>query len=330
MTIQRERYPLRDDVDAAARFNEYTSRDPFPDIPAALLNSADIYDYVRTTGMIYPFDSTKLKSASYEASVGKDCIYWDDQGKRRTIDLSKDKEGSFVLNPNSIAFVTTRERFRLPDYMAVRFNLTITNVHRGLLLGTGPLIDPGFEGYILIPLHNLTTNTYKFVYEEKLIWLEFTKISPKQHRDIKNGSNGSPVGQYVPFPQSKKEKRLDKYLKEPEVRSSIPDAIYKAGVRAEQAEVSAKRSSRHVTWAGIASIMVIILSMGAIYLNIRDITGKVREKQGATTERVTGLQATINELKTRIAALEEKLDKSVSPERDDLKQAEKETSKKAE
>ena len=162
MTTQQERYPLRDDDDAKARFNEYKSLDPFPDIPAALLNSADIYDYVRTTGIIYPFDSEKLKSASYEASMGETCIRWNEKGNKETIPLLQ--EGFFALKPNSIAFVTTQERFRLPDYMAVRFNLRISNVHRGLLLGTGPIVDPGFDGHLLIPLHNLTTKEYTFGY----------------------------------------------------------------------------------------------------------------------------------------------------------------------
>ena len=335
MTIQRERYPLSDDVDAAARFNEYTSRDPFPDIPAALLNSADIYDYVRTTGMIYPFDSTKLKSASYEASVGKDCIYWDDQGKRETIDLSK--EGSFVLNPNSIAFVTTRERFRLPDYMAVRFNLTITHVHRGLLLGTGPLIDPGFEGYILIPLHNLTTNKYKFVYEEKLIWLEFTKISPNERWVYDNDSKGFHKGQYVPFPEKKRDKKPEEYLEQPEIRSSIPDAIYEAKKSAKEAEESAKRLNRWFMTAGaigftgiIITLIAIFLAVVGLYSDSHYITGDIREKQGAAAVQRRTMEKQISIMQAKISDLEEVLGTSVGPKREAQDQAETEASQKIE
>lgn len=342
MTTQQERYPLRDDDDAKARFNEYKSLDPFPDIPAALLNSADIYDYVRTTGMIYPFDSEKLKSASYEASVGETCIYWDENGKKKSIDLGK--KDSFVLEKNSIAFVTTREKFRLPDYMAIRFNLTITNVHRGLLLGTGPLVDPGFEGHILIPLHNLTTNPYKFNYKEKLIWLEFTKISPNESRDTGDGSRESRSGRYVPFPISKKDKKPYEYLRESEIRSSIPDAL-------GEAKESAERSKRWVTAGTIVGLLTLIVGVGGMYLDVRDITGDIKEKQGATSERVETLQDRIiefkdaieskekqlramekqvNSLQTRISALEETSEKPVALNREDLKQARTETDKKTE
>ena len=331
MTIQQERYPLRDDDDAEARFNEYKSRDPFPDIPAALLNSADIYDYVRTTGMIYPFDSEKLKPASYEASVGKTCIRWDEKGNKQKIDLRQ--EGSFVLAPNSIAFVTTREQFRLPDYMAVRFNLRITNVHRGLLLGTGPLVDPGFEGHLLIPLHNLTTNKYIFRYEEDLIWLEFTKISLNENWTTTLDSRGSRQGQYVLFRKDKKNLTHDDYLQEPEIRSSIPDAL-------REAKETAKRSHRvsiGTVLAVIALGVTLWLGIRSIWVDVRSITGNMTREQATTTERVRGLQEKIDKLnehieslETKIFALEETPEQSVAPKREDPKQADVETNKKIE
>ena len=320
MTSQNEPYSLESDEDAAALFEEHKASDPFPDIPPALLNSADIYDYARTTGMICPFDSTKLKSASYEASVGKDCIYWDEQGKRRTIDLSK--KGSFVLKPNSIAFVTTRERFRLPDYMAVRFNLTITNVHRGLLLGTGPLVDPGFEGYILIPLHNLTTNPYRFVYEKKLIWLEFTKISPNGHWAHNNDSKGFHKGQYVPFPEKKRDKKPEEYLEQPEIRSSIPDAIHKA-------EKSANRLNWWFATAGV-SLIAIFLAVVGLYFDSRYITGDIKEKQGAAAVQLRTMEKQVSIMQAKISALEDVLGTSVGPKPETLDQAETETSQKIE
>ncbi|MDZ8091094.1 MAG: hypothetical protein RMZ42_04015 [Nostoc sp. DedQUE05] len=144
------------EAEAEDRFKIYRSLDPFDDIEPALLNSAHIYDYVAATGMIYPFDPENLKSASYEVKVLGECVYWDEEGQKVVQNI---KEGDqFFLRPNSIAFVTLEPMFRLPDYIALRFNLKIKNVYRGLLLGTGPLVDPGFVGRLSLPLHNLTTN----------------------------------------------------------------------------------------------------------------------------------------------------------------------------
>lgn len=349
MTTQQERCPLLNDEAAAARFKDYKSLDPFPDIPAALLNSADIYDYVRTTGMIYPFDSMKLKPASYEASVGEICIRWDEKGNKQKVDLRR--KGSFVLDSNSIAFVTTRERFRLPDYMAVRFNLRITNVHRGLLLGTGPLVDPGFEGHLLIPLHNLTNNKYIFRYGEDLIWLEFTKISLNESWTTTHNSRGSRQGEYVSFREDKKNLIPDDYLRDPEIRSSIPKAILEAKESAKQAADSAERSSTWFMGVSAAGLISAVLVGGGIHVNIHDITGDLKEKQGATGQRVVGLQDRINELKdaieikeeqlramekqvsslrTRIAVLEETPEESTASKRKDPNQAETKTNQKIE
>jgi hypothetical protein len=112
--------------DADARYKIAVDCDPFPKIPSALLNGADVYDYVRATGMILPFDQGRLKAASYEVAIGNRYIYWDGKGEIQELD----REDIFTLNPNSIAFVTTHEEFRLPSYIAARFNLRINNVHR--------------------------------------------------------------------------------------------------------------------------------------------------------------------------------------------------------
>ena len=48
---------------AEARADEFFRKDPFDEeiIRPALLTGADIYDYVRVTGMIFPFDRTDLE-----------------------------------------------------------------------------------------------------------------------------------------------------------------------------------------------------------------------------------------------------------------------------
>ena len=81
------------------------------------------------------------------------------------------------LARNSISYLWIREKLLLPEYIAARFNLHIRHVHKGILLGTGPLVDSGFFGRLLIPLHNLTDNDYTIVGGDGIIWVEFTKVS---------------------------------------------------------------------------------------------------------------------------------------------------------
>ena len=225
----------RNDGEAACWFERYKSEDPFPEIAPALLNSADIIDYVAATGMIYPFypEIEILKTASYEVNMLGKCVYWDEKGEKQVLIIKRGDE--FNLKQNSIAFVTLEPMFRIPDYIALRFNLKITHVYRGILLGTGPLVDPGYHNKLSIPLHNLTTNDYIFKGGDPLIWMEFTKLSLIQSYQPNSTQNSNLVrqGEYREFPKRKNELRdVELYLRKADphrpIRSSIPEAMLEA------------------------------------------------------------------------------------------------------
>lgn len=239
----------RNDGEAACWFERYKSEDPFPEIAPALLNSADIIDYVAATGMIYPFypEIEILKTASYEVNMLGKCVYWDEKGEKQVLIIKRGDE--FNLKQNSIAFVTLEPMFRIPDYIALRFNLKITHVYRGILLGTGPLVDPGYHNKLSIPLHNLTTNDYIFKGGDPLIWMEFTKLSLIQSYQPNSIQNSNLVrqGEYREFPKRKNELRdVELYLRKADphrpIRSSIPEAMLEAQTSAEKSARSAKEA----------------------------------------------------------------------------------------
>jgi deoxycytidine triphosphate deaminase len=182
MPPDTKQYFALTEEEAQSKYIKYKAEDPFSDIAPALLNSAHIQAYIAKTGMIYPYfpDSDpkkeKITSASMIMTIGPEVLYWDEDDKEQYFSDLKN-EASITLRPNSITFLRPYERFNIPDYIAARFNLRIKHVHRGLLLGTGPLLDPGFSGYPMIPVHNLTENEYRVRFGEDFINVEFTKIS---------------------------------------------------------------------------------------------------------------------------------------------------------
>lgn len=202
------KYLASNDDEAEARYSNYGKVDPFPQIVPSLLNSADVYQYVEKTGMICPFYPENLKSATYEVKVGGTCTYWDSEGKKHVVSLSED--AGFKLEKNSIAYVELEPVFRVPSYIALRFNLKIKHIYKGLLLGTGPIIDPGFNGKIFIPLHNLTNNTYYFKGDDILIELEFTKLSP--NKDWSGKTQNGIKGVYLPFKGNRIDKDVGYYI----------------------------------------------------------------------------------------------------------------------
>jgi deoxycytidine triphosphate deaminase len=319
------------DDDAGSRYLAYKSLDPFPDIPPALLNSADIYDYVAKTGMLFPFESSKgkLKSASYEIDFLGEVYSWDEEGKERhrVIDLGTE----FNLEKNSIAFLHLRTFFRLPDYIALRFNFKIRHVHRGLLLGTGPLVDPGYVGRLLVPLHNLTSDKYVLKGGDGLLWVEFTKVSPNRRWDPTSGRHST---NYYPFPDIKNTLTASDFFKKASggapIRSSIPDEVREATAQsaiatnkaneaanfAALSERAARRMRRQFQTVGVISIAALIISLitaswqiGKLLLDTNVYLHQAKEELNETKKLLpkSTIDSDLTQTKERVNALEKQM-----------------------
>lgn len=306
------------DAEAAQRFLAASHDDPFPEVAEALLNSADIIDYVRMTGMLYPFHRSKVKSASYEAAIRGRCIWWGENEERQEKLLEDENEDEFVLKANSIAFVQVEPQFRLPDYIAIRFNLKIEHVHRGILLGTGPLVDPGFVGKLLIPLHNLTTNEYAFKCGIGLIWIEFTKSSRLGRVAGKNTLGLARYGEYVHFPDRKKNLEPEYYFLQASpykpIRSSIPEAVRESRDAAISSAKQVKQARNLVLWVtGIGGLIFILTLAGVTYTTwslIQDtwkLVDEVRDQLRQDIERDKSLQRKAEDVEQKAQLLEKRL-----------------------
>lgn len=322
-----------DDTDAAERATLYVAQDPLPLVPCSLLSSAEIHDYARITGMLYPFFPDRLKSASYEAHIGGAFIRWDERGFKYEKQIWRGDPCK--LPPNSITFVQIEPKFRLPNYIAIRFNLRITLVHRGLLLGTGPLVDPGFHGKLLVPLHNLTSSEYDLDTNEALIWIEFTKTTfGYQCKD----ALASQDRHFRKFEDRKNELTPDQYLRKASggypIQSSIPLAIEQGKIAAETAEESAKKavttaeSLRNRTFGiGLSALAALVLALVAIYYQVggmvqSSITLSTSVEQGlaslaadgkTTSDKVSAAQAEISQLKQNLDQLNAKINELKQP-----------------
>jgi deoxycytidine triphosphate deaminase len=301
------------EADARARFEKWHHTDPLPDVDPALLNSADIADYVAATGLIYPFDETALKPASYPMALGGKVLCWDNKTReRRVVTLKPGDE--FELQPNAIAFVTLAPLLQLPDYLALRFNLRIQNVYRGLLLGTGPLIDPGFVGYLSFPLHNLTTNPYHFSAGEKVIWVEFTKLSRNESFAGDTSSAPARSGSYRHYAAASGRDDVEDYVREAlsstssrHVWSSISEAL-------NEAKTAVRRATLVNVGGGIAlgAIGVSILGVaGVLFWNQWDLPrkGDVQRNERAIVQlrdEVADLRSQIRLLEAQRASAEKK------------------------
>ncbi len=91
---------------------------------------------------------------------------------------SLEQEGKVVIPPNGLIYIRFFEEVNIPHYMIARFNLRVTQVYRGLLLGTGPQVDPGFRGHLGCPIHNFTDAPKTIRFFEPLATIDFEKTTP--------------------------------------------------------------------------------------------------------------------------------------------------------
>jgi deoxycytidine triphosphate deaminase len=274
------------DEEVEARAERFRYLDPFPDIPPALLSSQHFIKYVKATALIHPFreDKARIKAASYEAQAGKYSIRWDEEGKKILTPIS-DESPLFLLK-NSITFVQIESTIRRPQYIALRFNLRIAQVHRGLLLGTGPLIDPEFEGDLLIPIHNLTDQDYTIPKSEGLIWIEFTKTSSEPDR---NWIYKIEARKRLVAPEA----YLEKANHNNPIRSSIKGAIADVQKKADAAEISARKAKRSsqlfltVGFLGVAAMVIsTVVGLHSYFGTIGALAGAVQDKASTALGKV--------------------------------------------
>lgn len=253
-----------------------SSLDPYPQIPPALLNSGDIEAYALhpEVEFIRPFDPKRLKTASYEIPCEGTIYAWESSGdsvatpKKVVVELTG--SASFTLKPNSIVYLSPIAKFCLPKYLAVRFNLTITRVHQGLLLGTGPLVDPGFEGRLLIPLHNLTNQEVVIHADEMLIWVEVTKLSPEQ------SFLPNPAHEFRQreFPPGKKDRGADEYFRKAHPGKAILSSLQETLEQSKALNSALKSVLKKWSWGAaittgiggvalVASMLQVVLAANA-------------------------------------------------------------------
>lgn len=276
--------------EAAMRHAATRQNDPFPSIAPALLNSADIEDYVVQAGMVWPYrpEPERLKSASYAMGIGEHIAYWAPEAPDtssnpvRTVALGE----TFDIPSNSLVYVQTDEVLFLPEYIAVRLNLHIDLVHKGLLLGTGPIVDPGFAGKLVVPLHNLTSNNYVLARGDDFIWVEFTKTSdlPKWKEWTEASEELGRSGTFKGLPRRKIAKPLEFYLNNarqghktqpgfiyPALRNAIPKKISESSRTAHRAMSDSRRASKKVdsirSWGigiGVVSVVAAVIGFGSV------------------------------------------------------------------
>ncbi len=121
--------------------------------------------------MIDPFEEAQVQAASYDLRVGESGAT---TSTKKIVNL-KDA-GYMLLQPGDFAVITVLEELRLgPQYVA-RFGLRSKYARKGIIATTGPQIDPGYRGRLILGLTNLTPKPISIPYKDDFVTVEFHRL----------------------------------------------------------------------------------------------------------------------------------------------------------
>lgn len=126
---------------------------------------------------IEPFEESQVQAATYDLRVG-------DQGAttstKKLVNLKL--AGYLQLEPGDFAVVTVLERIALGPQYAGRFGLRSKFARKGLIATTGPQIDPGYRGRLIVGVTNLTPKPIALPHADDFVSVEFHRLSePSAH-----------------------------------------------------------------------------------------------------------------------------------------------------
>lgn len=126
---------------------------------------------------ITPFEKQQIQPASYDLRVGEDGITTSFKK------LTNIKESGYLLiQPGDFAVVNALEEIQLDAQHTGRFGLRSKYARKGLIATTGPQVDPGYHGRLIIGLTNLAPTPISLPYKDDFISIEFHRLEEPSMR----------------------------------------------------------------------------------------------------------------------------------------------------
>jgi len=121
--------------------------------------------------LISPFNEDQAQAATYDFRIGKQGAT---TSTKRIVNI--EEIGYFVLEPGDFGVVTIFEEIRMGNQYSGRIGLRSKYARKGLIATTGPQIDPGFHGRLIVGLTNLTPKRISLPYKDHLLSVEFHRL----------------------------------------------------------------------------------------------------------------------------------------------------------
>lgn len=117
------------------------------------------------------FRQDRLQPGSYDIALGTEAFVTSTTEK-----IAVDKRGVLVLQPGEFSLVISHEVLSLPLNVAGHIGIRSEFARRGMLLLSGPQVDPGFEGNLHLGLVNLSPSEIALIYQGPFATIVFHQM----------------------------------------------------------------------------------------------------------------------------------------------------------
>ena len=121
---------------------------------------------------ITPFDPDQIEPASIDLRVGD---YGATTKSKQKVDIKN--KGFLLLEPGGFGVVECLEVIKFGAQYAGRIGLRSKYARKGIIATTGPQIDPGYHGRLVLGLTNLTPRSVSISHGSDILTLEIHKLS---------------------------------------------------------------------------------------------------------------------------------------------------------
>jgi deoxycytidine triphosphate deaminase len=145
---------------------------------SGVLTDTEIQDAVQKNWLISKetFQEASLEASSYDIRVGAKGVVG---GEGVEIDLRKE---AMELCPGAYAGIISYEKLFLPENISARIGSKRALSYDGVILLTGTLVDPGYEGHLLFGVYNASQRKVLMRFNKKLCNVVFERLSKAPER----------------------------------------------------------------------------------------------------------------------------------------------------
>jgi dCTP deaminase len=137
-----------------------------------ILNNKQIEEaYRKGDILIKPFDVGQVQAATYDFRVGAQGAT---TSSKKLVDIKSN--GFILLQPGDFGIITVMEELTLGPQYVGRFGLRSKYARKGLIATTGPQIDPGYHGKLILGVTNLTPRPISLPYKDDFVSVEFHRL----------------------------------------------------------------------------------------------------------------------------------------------------------